>query len=304
MKTIQRFVVPSLAAFLLSALVSCGDAQAYYDASGSFEATEVIVSAEAAGRILSLDAEEGSRLKAGQAIGAIDEVQPRLKRELLLAARMSAENKRPDIAVQLAVLRQQLANARSEQLRSENLVQENAAVRKQLDDAKAQVAVLERQLEALESTLRTSDRGIDLELSSLDLQIAQVEDQLAKCVILSPIDGIVLLKYAEAGEFAGIGKALFKVADTQDMRLRAYVTGAQLSSLRLGQKVAVYADSGTEGQRRYDGTLTWISEKSEFTPKTTQTRDERAALVYAVKVSVKNDGYLKIGMYGSLVMSE
>ncbi|MFH2113547.1 MAG: HlyD family efflux transporter periplasmic adaptor subunit [Spirochaetota bacterium] len=304
MKTLPRIAMFSLASLLLSVLVSCGQKEAYFDASGSFEATEVIVSAEAAGRILRFDADEGKQLKAGEIIGAIDNTQLRLKRELLLAARETAGNRRPDIAVQMAAQRQQLATARSEQLRMESLVQENAAVHKQLDDANAQVAVLERQLAAMESSLRTSDRGIDYELASLDIQIAQIDDQLAKCLIASPIDGTVLLKYAERGELAGAGKALFKVADMQDLRLRAYVTEAQLSTLRLGQTVSVFVDSGADGHRRYDGLLSWISDKAEFTPKTAQTRDERAALVYAVKVSVRNDGYLKIGMYGYLVLGE
>jgi len=304
MKIMQRVVVFSLSILMLPALVSCGKNEAYFDASGSFEATEVIVSAEAAGRILRFDADEGRQLKAGQIIGAIDDLQPRLKRDLLLTSRETAENRRPDIAVQMAALRQQLATARSEQLRMESLVQENAAVHKQLDDANAQVALLEHQVAALESSLQTSDRSITLELAALDIQIAQIDDQLAKCAIASPIDGTVLLKYAETGELAGIGKALFKVADIQDMRLRAYFTEAQLSTLQLGQKVAVFVDAGSDERRRYDGTLSWISDKSEFTPKTAQTRDERAALVYAVKVAVRNDGYLKIGMYGYLVLSE
>lgn len=292
----------ALGAIVLTALLyGCGPSTETYDAAGAFESTEVVVSAEAVGRILEFGLQEGQSVRAGQALGRIDTLQLKLQLDQLKATLGSVENRRPDVALQLAALEQQLDTARAEQRRVANLLKADAANSKQLDDADAQVALLERQLAAQKSSLSRSDRSIADEATSLRLQVAQLEDKIAKGTIVSPIDGVVLVKYAEAGELASVGRNLFKVADLQNMYLRAYVVASQLSTLKLGQSVLVHADYGAGGRREYQGTLSWISEVAEFTPKTIQTVDERANLVYAVKVTVKNDGYLKIGMYGSFV---
>ena len=285
-------------------LSSCAAKSATSWASGTFESREIIVSSEATGKILRLDAAEGYSLVRDQLVGEIDSVQSVLKRDQLKAGKKALQSRRPDVAVQIATLEQQVSTAKSEQLRVGNLLKAGAANQQQLDDANAQLALLERQLAAQRSTLSGSDRALVDEIASLDIQIAQIDDLLAKCRILSPIDGTVLVSYAEQGELATVGRALFKIADLGSMYLRAYVVASQLTTLKLGQKVRVFSDFGGEGDREYAGTISWIADKAEFTPKAVQTRDERANLVYAVKVAVKNDGYLKIGMYGRLETGE
>lgn len=205
-----------------------------------------------------------------------------------------------DINKQIAATREQISKAEYEKKRTENLLKENAATQKQIDDIDSQIAVLQKQLEAQISTLQRGNASVTEESSAYEIQVAQLEDQLNKCRISSPINGTVLAKYAETGELAISGKPLFKVADIQNMFLRAYITADQLSQLKLGDKVKVFSDLGDDDRREYEGVITWISDKSEFTPKTIQTRDERANLVYAIKIAVKNDGYLKIGMYGEI----
>ena len=262
-----------------------------FDATGTFEATEVVVSAEAAGRILRFDAEEGDVLEAGRQVGAIDTVQLYLQKLQLERQRASVVSNRPDIAKQAASLREQIAKQQTERRRVENLLRDGAATTKQLDDIDAQIKVLNGQLEAQLSTLRNNAASIDENSSSIDLQIARIEDQLAKCRIASPVAGTVLAKYSEAGELASVGRPLMKVADLDRIYLRAYFTSDQLAGLKLGQEVTVTADFGG---------IVWIASESEFTPKTIQTRDSRANLVYAAKIAVENDGRLKIGLYGEV----
>jgi HlyD family secretion protein len=297
-------ITPFLFAALVLSLAACNNSDNEYDASGTFEADEVIVSSEANGRILKLDIEEGSQLKAGETVGFVDSLQLYLKRRQLQANIRAIESRRPDIARQIAALQQQIATANTEKQRVENLLKANAANQKQLDDINAQIAVLQKQLDAQKSTLEISTKGISEDGSVLAVQIAQLDDQLQKCRITSPIDGTILVKYAETGEVTAQGKPLFKIADVSTITLRAYVTADQLSKLKIGQKVKVQSDFGKKESREYSGTITWISDKSEFTPKTVQTRDERANLVYAVKIVVKNDGFLKIGMYGNFKIDE
>jgi len=289
-------------AFLL--LVSCHSKNGTSDASGTFEATEVIVSAQATGTILNFKVEEGQDLKAGATIGFIDTIQLDLRKKQLLATIQASQTRKPDVEVQLAALEQQIATARSEKRRVENLVKANAANQKQLDDLNAQIEVLTKQLVATRTTLESSTSGINKESSALKIQVDQINDQLRRSYISSPIYGTLLVKYAETGELAIQGKSLFKVADMSRMILRVYVTADQLSKLKLGQTVDINAELGTTDNKAYKGIVTWISAKSEFTPKTIQTRDERANLVYAVKVAVKNDGTLKIGMYGGIHFSK
>lgn len=281
-------------------LLSCGKSTNTYDATGSFEATEVIVSAETSGKILNFYVEEGQLLTEYQQIGDIDSIQLVLREKQIGASKKGLQSRRPNIQKQIAALLQQIVTAKTEKKRVENLVTANAANQKQLDDIVAQLAVLEKQLEAQKSTLELTNSGITDDSEALQIQVAQIKDQLQKCKIISPIKGTVLVKYTEKGEVTMPGKALFKIADVDHMILRAYITSGQLSQLKIGQKVKVSADFGEEKTRDYTGTLAWISSKSEFTPKTIETRDERANLVYAIKVNVKNDGYLKIGMYGNV----
>lgn len=279
-------------------LSACGGGTPDYDATGTFETTEVLVSSEATGRLLYLDVEEGSILKAGQQVGLVDTVQLFLKKRQLEASVKSVEGQRPDILKQVAAIKEQIVTAEREKHRVENLLKAGAANQKQLDDANAQLEVLRKQLIAQGSTLLNSRESLTWQSSSVAIQIAQIEDQLMKCYISSPINGTVLAKYAEAGELAAMGKPLFKVADMDQMYLRAYITSEQLANVKLGQKVTVFSDYGNDDRKEYPGIVTWISDRSEFTPKTILTKDERANLVYAVKIAVRNDGYLKIGMYG------
>ncbi|MFH1050251.1 MAG: HlyD family efflux transporter periplasmic adaptor subunit [bacterium] len=296
MKTIKNITV------LISAIIlfACNSDDKEYDASGTFEATEVIVSSEANGKILSLNIQEGSKIKANDIAGVIDSTQLYLKKLQILASVNAVQSRKPDIEKQIAVIEQQIGTAEYEKKRIENLIKSNAVPGKQLDDINAQISVLEKQLIALKSNLDVSTRGINQESNAIEVQVAQLDDQLKKCVITSPIDGTVLVKYAEAGELAVMGKPLFKIADTDNMLLRAYIVSSQLSDIQLGQKVKVSADYGENKIKEYKGEIVWISNKAEFTPKTILTKDERANLVYATKIAVKNDGYLKIGMYGKI----
>lgn len=282
--------------------LSCGNRQHDFDATGTFEATEVTVSAEASGRIMSFDVDEGQEIAAGVRIGVIDTVQLYLTKLQLMQNVSSVQHNRPDIGKQIAATQAQIAKQKTERTRVENLLKAGAATQKQLDDIVSAIAVLERQLAALQSSLQKNVSSMDAQSSAIEIQIAQVEDQLSKCTIASPVTGTILAKYAEAGELAVVGKPLFKVADTKRLFLRAYLTLAQLNEVKLGQKVQVFADFGGDNRREYPGTVTWISEKSEFTPKSIQTKDDRENLVYAIKVAIENDGYVKIGMYGEMVL--
>lgn len=281
-------------------LTACSSGTPKYDATGTFEATDVIVSAEASGKLLSFDIEEGAALKAGQQVGIIDTIQLYLKKLQLEASVKSVEGQRPDIIKQVAATKEQIVQAKRERDRIANLLRVGAANQKQLDDAESLLEVLQKQLVAQNSTLKNSDQSLTWQSSSVGIQVAQIEDQLSKCHITSPLTGTVLAKYAEAGELAAPGTPLFKVADMDQIYLRAYITSEQLADVKLGQKATVYADYGDDIRKEYPGVVTWISETSEFTPKTILTKNERANLVYAVKIAVKNDGMLKIGMYGGV----
>ncbi len=280
-------------------LVACGDKDNTFDATGTFEATEVTVSAEQTGKLLRFDVQEGGKVMAGAEVGCIDTVPLYLKARQIGAVRMVYQAQKPNTATQIAALRQQVAKAQQEVDRYTQLVKDGAANRKILDDSRSQLLVLQRQLAAQSATLGTSTRSLTAQMGTADVEKLQVVDQLRKCHIASPISGFVLEKYAEPGEFAVIGKPLFKVADTERLFLRAYITSRQLQQVRLGQRVTVFADYGNE-KRSYPGIIAWIASKSEFTPKTILTDDERADLVYAMKVAVKNDGKIKIGMYGEV----
>ena len=281
-------------------LNACGNKEKEYDATGVFEATETVVCAEQNGSLMVFDVEEGDRLEQGREVALIDTVQLWLKMQQAEATKKVYRSQKPDMEKQLASIREQLAKARQEQQRYRELVADGAAPRKMLDDADSQVEVLQRQMEALRSSLSVSTDALDRQMEAADVQREQLLDQLEKCHVRTPADGTVIEKYVERGEFVATGKPLFKMADTAHMYLRAYVTSAQLQHIRIGQKAKGFADYGEGQKREYAGTVTWISSQSEFTPKTILTDDERADLVYALKVAVKNDGYIKMGMYGEV----
>ena len=288
-----------IAAVVLAA--SCGT-EAEFDAQGTFEATEVVVSSEATGRILNFEVEEGMAVEANQMVGAIDSVQLHLQRKQLVAQQSALLGSRPDVKKQVAALREQIAKQNEELRRVENMLKDGAATKKQKDDIEAQIKILERQLDATLSTLDKNTSTINNNSAALEAQIAALDDRISKCRIISPIGGTVLVKYAEAGELASIGKPLMKIADMDNIYLRAYFTSDQLAKVNLGDEVKVVADFGGEERYDYTGRVAWISSESEFTPKTIQTKDSRANLVYAVKIAVENDGRLKIGLAGEVVL--
>lgn len=281
-------------------LCACNNNDTAYDASGVFETTEVIVSAKGTGEILSFNVEEGQNVNKGEELGRIDTQQLLLKKNQLSSSISATDSRRLDEGRQVASLKQQIANLRRERKRFAELLKADAATEKQVDDIDYQIEVLQRQLAATQEQISSNNSSLANQSTSIEAQLAQLDDQIDNSLIVSPIKGVVLTKYAEQGEYASPGRALFKVADVKRMKLRAYITAGQLTSLKIGQKVKVYADQGDSGRKEYEGTVTWISDKAEFTPKTIQTRDERANLVYAVKIDVSNDGLIKRGMYGDV----
>ncbi len=281
-------------------MAACGGNEKEYDATGTFEATETTVFAEQNGTLLTFSVNEGDNIEANLEVGLIDTTQTWLKIQQLDATKKVYQSQKPDMERQIAATRQQLAKARLDEQRYRELVADGAAPSKMLDDAASQVKVLQRQLDAQISTFNTQISTLNSQITSTDVQKDQLFDQLRKCHVVTPTKGTVLEKYVERGEFVSTGKPLFKIADTENMHLRAYVTSAQLQHIKLGQQVKVFADYGDNQRKEYEGTISWISSRSEFTPKTILTDDERADLVYAVKVAVKNDGFIKIGMYGEV----
>lgn len=281
-------------------MAACGGNEKEYDATGTFEATETTVFAEQNGTLLTFSVNEGDNIEANLEVGLIDTTQTWLKIQQLDATKKVYQSQKPDMERQIAATRQQLAKARLDEQRYRELVADGAAPSKMLDDAASQVKVLQRQLDAQISAFNTQISTLNSQITSTDVQKDQLFNQLRKCHVVTPTKGTVLEKYVERGEFVSTGKPLFKIADTENMHLRAYVTSAQLQHIKLGQQVKVFADYGDNQRKEYEGTISWISSRSEFTPKTILTDDERADLVYAVKVAVKNDGFIKIGMYGEV----
>ena len=284
----------------LAVLVSCGSKEKEYDATGVFEATETTVFAEQSGTLMTFSVNEGDIMSLGQEVGLIDTTQIWLKIQQAGATKQVYQSQKPDMEKQIAATRQQLAKAKQDQQRYKELVADGAAPSKMLDDATNQVQVLQKQLDAQISAMTTSTNALNKQMEATDVQVDQLRDQLSKCHITSPISGTVLEKFVERGEFVATGKPLFKIADTENMYIRAYVTSAQLQNIKVGQKAKLFADYGNGQKKEYDGVVSWISSRSEFTPKTILTDDERADLVYALKVAIKNDGFVKIGMYGEV----
>ena len=279
--------------------VSCNTAPDY-DATGIFEATTVTVASETTGKIQTFSISEGDSIVAGEPIAVIDTTLLVLQQKQVMSQQQSAESSSPDIAAQAASLRSQIAHQRQECERQKKLLADGATTQKRYDDAAALLRTTQGQLDALLSTLGKSRNSISDNAAALQYQRQQIAEQIEKSTVKSPLTGTVLVKYAETGEFATPGKPLIKVANLDDIYLRGYFTVSQLAYIKLGQKVTVIADFGGDEQYEYPGTITWIAQESEFTPKSIQTRDSRANLVYAVKISVKNDGRLKLGQYGEV----
>lgn len=285
-----------------------------FDASGTFEADETVVSSELSGKILSLDVEEGMQLSKDSVVGMLDATSIDLQQQQVEASINALNQKTADVSPQIqllqnqeAVQQSQLDNLFHERTRIENLLKSDAATGKQLDDinaqidvVKKQIGVTQQQIAVAKNNIATQNRSILSEADPLRKRVAQLQDQVKRANIVNPAAGTVITKYAETGEVTSAGKALYKIADLSYLYLRAYVTGAQLPAIKLGQQVTVLIDQGAKKYKEYPGTITWISDKAEFTPKTIQTKEERANLVYAIKIKTKNDGYLKIGMYGEV----
>lgn len=284
------------------ALASCQDNKHLADAYGNFEAPEVIVSAESSGRLLYFAVEEGQQLQAGQLVGMVDTVPLHLRRKQLLASIRAITGKTQEAQPQVEVLQEQKRNLQREAKRLEALVADQAATPKQLDDIRGQIEVVDRQIAATRSQTTTLNRGILAEIAPLEAQLEQIDDQIGRCYIYNPLSGTVLLKLAQASEMVAPAKPLYTIAHLEELDLRAYISGAQLPQAQLGQEVTVLIDDGKTANRQLPGRLSWISDQAEFTPKTVQTKEERVNLVYALKVRVKNDGSLKIGMPGEVML--
>lgn len=301
----------------INLMASCNTGKSTSDGSGTFEADEVIVSSELNGRILQLNLKEADTLSKGFIAAVIDASNLELQKEQVEASIGALKEKTTDVAPQVKLLQEQitvqqaqLASWEREKNRTENLLKADAATPKQLDDINTQIDVLKKQMDVTSQQIKvqlnntsTQNRSILSEQPSLQKRVAQLQDQLQRSNVINPLNGTVLTKYAQAGEVTAAGKALYKIADLSTLKLRAYITGDQLSQIKLNQPVKVLVDNGAKDYKTYTGTISWISDKAEFTPKTIQTKDERANLVYAIKIDVKNDGYLKIGMYGEVVLS-
>lgn len=284
---------------LVALLGGCNGGEPLSDAYGNFEATETLVSAEVSGKLIAFTAEEGQRLASHEMVGLIDTTQLSLKKKQLEASRKAIRSRLTGVQRQIEVVEAQLQIAQREKRRIEQLMEDQAATGKQLDDISGQIEVYERQIHALSSQNST----IYSEMATLDVQIEQIEDQLSRSRIASPVNGTVLTTHVVPGELAVQGRPLFKIADLSTMYLRAYVTGAQLPDIRLGQEVTVLIDENATDNRSLSGTITWISDQAEFTPKLIQTKEERVSLVYAIKIKVANsDGRIKIGMPGEVML--
>ncbi|MDR0725780.1 MAG: efflux RND transporter periplasmic adaptor subunit [Prevotellaceae bacterium] len=289
-----------LATVVACIALSCSTKEFKYDASGTFEAREVMVSSEAAGLLESFDIREGNSLKQGEYLGYVDTVPLYLKKLQILTAQRAVKSRKPDVATQISATKEQIAKAELEKTRVENLFNDNVATQKQLDDAISLVKVLKKNLDAQINSLNISVNSLSEESATYEVQVAQLDYQLSKCKIINPIDGVVLNKYSEEKELVYSGKPLYKIADMKNMFIRVYVVSNQLESIRTGQSAEVFIERNG-GKKVYHGTVSWISSKAEFTPKTIQTQDERQNLVYAVKIALENsDGLLKTGMYGDV----
>jgi len=296
MRTNLKITIGLIASTILLASCNTGDDKA--DGYGNFEATETVISAESNGKLLAFNVDEGATLKKGASVGYIDTTQLALKKEQILATKSVVSAKSQGVLSQISVLKAQLKTAHISKKRVENLIKENAGTQKQLDDVNGKIDVLNQQVRSIE----IQNSAVINELKSLDAQLKQIEDQITKSEIVNPLEGTVLVKYAEPFEITTFGKPLYKIADLSTMQLRVFVSETQLTSIKIGQKVTVKVDE-VEGIKSYSGNITWIASEAEFTPKIIQTKEERVNLVYAVKIDVKNDDGLKIGMPAEMWIS-
>ncbi len=285
-----------LSTLLILILSGCNSDQKLSDAYGNFEADPVIVSAEAAGKVISFQVEEGQELEAGAIVGIIDTILPTLKKKQAIAQIEAVKSKRKAVKAQVGVLEEQLKNLKVNEARVVKMLKDGAATQKQLDDITGNIHVVEKQV----SSTKTQFTSINKEIEVLNAQMEILDEQLERCKIISPVKGTVLETFIEQGEITPPGRALFKIADLRELNLKVYVSGAMLPSVKIGQQVEVIVDKDGKNNQSLEGTVTWISPEAEFTPKIIQTKEERVKLVYAVKVKVKNDGRLKIGMPGEV----
>jgi len=297
-KYMKQIIIAISLAFMFS---NCSKKADTFDATGTFEAKEIIVSSSVPGKIILLNVDEGMHIESNTVTGIIDTTQLYLKKQQIQAQIKAVLSKQPDINTQIATIQEQIKVANKEKIRTNNLFNAGVATQKQIDDIANQIELLQKQLAAQQSSLEINSQSIYQEIIPLTLQIAQIDDQLLQSSIVNPIKGTVLTLYAEQGEYTIPGKAIYKIADIGDMTLRAYISGTQLSQIKIGQEVQVRVDDGAKNYKSLKGNIYWISDKAEFTPKTIQTKEERENLVYAIKVKVPNDGLIKIGMYGELI---
>lgn len=288
MKTYNYILGISL---ITTTLFSCGNGDNKADGYGNFEATEITIAAENNGKLMQFDVNVGDVLKENQFIGYIDTIPLTLKREQLQVSKAVIASKSKGVLSQISVLNTKLKTANTNKTRVENLIKDNAGTQKQLDDIEGEIDVIKSQIRSVE----IQNAPVVNELKSIDVQLKQIDDQIQKSKIISPINGTVLTKYAEPNEITVFGKPLYKIADLSTMQLRVYVSETQLPKIKIGQEVTIKIDD-SDTMKSYKGTINWIASEAEFTPKIIQTKEERVALVYAVKIEVKNDGSLKIGM--------
>ena len=281
----------SLLILVTLGIISCNTSNEKADGYGNFEATEITVSSEATGKIEFLQVQEGTILEAQTQVGLIDTVQLYLTKQQLIASKSTVSSKSANVLSQKSVLAEQLKTEQNKKNRIRDMYAENAATKRQVDEIDGKVKVIEAQIQGI----GTQNAPIINDLKSIDVQMQKINDQIKKSKIINPIKGTVLTKYTEPGEITTYGKPLYKIADLSEMSLRVFVSGTQLTQLKIGQEVSVKIDGAAE-MNSYKGTISWIASQAEFTPKIIQTKEERVNLVYAVKVKVKNDGSLKIGM--------
>ena len=298
-KIITYQIIPLLCAQFL--LCSCEKPDEFH-ASGTFETEETLVSSEISGKLIKFEVEEGYQLQKDALVGKVDSIQYELQVKNLQAQIEALRNRTPEVALQLAALEERLNKQVYERNRTQTLIAENSETKKRLDDIVSEIKYLEGSIAASKSTLEKEAASIASAIKAMEAQVAQAQDNISKSKIHNPIDGTVIVKYAQQGEVISFGKPLYKIGNLQNLRLRAYFSAADVTRLKLGQKLKILADFGANEVREYEGTLIWISDKSEFTPKGICTRDERADLVYATKIEVKNDGYLKIGQYAEVII--
>lgn len=298
----MKLVIRIAAAAVLLTTVACHEREREFDACGQVDATEVVVSAENSGKIMWLNVDEGDRLEKGELVGYLDTVPTFLQKRELEERKEGAKTKVVDIERQLRAQYANLENLKTDYERYRTLLSKDAGTQKQVDDLAAQIKIAESDIAAQRQTYEKNNGNIRKEMDVYDVQVAQKADLLKKCYVTSPINGTVLTKYAEEGETVTSGKSLFKIANLDDVFVRAYFSTKQLSDIKLGDKVKVVAEDGTDNPHTYEGVIRWISDEAEFTPKNIQTKDEQADLVYATKVAVKNDGFLRIGMYAYVLL--